>query len=369
MLTATPSDGGNTRFAQLAAVRGHADARLVALGERPAAEQARDGWLDDLLERRPALGRPAEAEWHARVAAELPVVRTVLQHRLGAEPAPVGWRAVGQLTALWYWHGLVDEGPRWAELADARTTAVAGQLSNLDEVRAGLAVANLVVLRGDHGRAMAAYRGIYGRATPETLHHPRTVDSLLGLSSALALSDYHSMRVVLADAESGVAAIGQDDFNVKLAALQVMVDAAERPLDETRAAAEQSYAAALAHGNLMAAWWSCSSVNSCALRTRDAKTGLLWSRRMVELLLRIGMTAPLQLETYGIFLALSGHWSAAVEVFAARYRETRRQNVAWPRQPLTTAMLAMSRDRLSRSAFDQAWAVGPMRPISDLLVA
>ena len=369
MLMATQSDGGRTMFAQLAAVRAHAAAGLATLRERQATEQARDAWLDDLLDRRPALGRPEEADWHARLATDLPVVRTVLQHRLNGVPAPVGWRAVGGLTALWYLRGLVDEGLRWAELAAARSTEVAAALSNLDDVRAGLALASLAALRGDHRRAMTVYRTVLGRAAPETLRHPRTVDALLGLSSALALSDYGSMRVVLADAANGVAAIGQGDFDVKLAALEVMAGAPERPVDITREAAELSYEAALAQGNLMAAWWSCSSVNGCALRTRDARSGLLWSRRMLELLLRIGMTAPLpQVETYGIFLALSGRWPAAVEVFAARYREARRQNVDWPRQPLTMEMLAAAREQLSRSAFDEAWAVGPMKPISDLLI-
>ena len=362
----TVTNDGRAHFSQLATIRGHAGHALASTGELADAERLRDLWTSSLLRGRPLSGRPEEADFYARVRANLPTIRASLHRQLEVERTTLGQTYVADLLGYWYYHGMEDEARRWSELAvrptDPQDAGATPRPTPATEVRARLTLVNVLLHQGLADRARSEFALVGPQLDAAVAEQPRAVaEIMLAAASTFSLThDLASMRTGLDHARAIEATRLDPDLVVIEEAISCLAETVAGPSAEIAARAERNFEAASAVGNLWAAWASCSSINAAALVARDAATGLVWSRRLISLQDQLGARTVLtHLETYGDFLVLDGRLIEATRVFSATHQAARRGGAGWPHNHLTVELLDHLRRELPTAEFDRAWALGP----------
>jgi len=357
---------GPTRFHQLATVRSHGAHLLEAGGETRATEILHTARALELVRQQPRAGRPETAAWLDVLDADVTTLRAALQRGVEAEdPDGAAAEMARGTLPYWYYRGQGLEGRRWLEQVVDRPA-----LQGVDLAVTRLALASLLVTHGAVDRA----RSLVEQALPALVHHPgersiEVAEQLLSTGSTFAFSqDPRLMHEIIAPVAGIAAATGDPDLQVLLDSVELMADSLLRPVEETVARAHAVFDQAQQVGNLWAGWYACSSGSGAALRLRDPRQGMWWSRRLLEQQHQLGARAPVtQLETWGDFLALAGHHEEAVHVFAALHHQTRRSGLPFPRHPVTTELLQQARARLGEPIFEEVWRAGPLRSFLELL--
>lgn len=365
ILAVTPSADLGARFHQLTPIRAHS-ARLLALGdETDHAEDLRDRWSHDLAVARPRAGRPDERQWYRQVEANLATIRATLQRRLVTRPDALGAAVAPQLFGYWYYNGLVDEGRKWAEAATRVPATAAVTLQN------EATLTSFLLLQGLHDEARQRFDRVLAAAVVQPEYGAATAELLLITVGYLAAAgDADAAHRALSAARPIVDASDEADLRLLAEVMACSAESLTAPPARTLARAEQNYAAAMEIGNLLSAWMSCSSVNAVALHLRDPQLGLNGSSRLLALQEQLaGRAQPHQLETLAAFLAFDSRWDAAVRVFAASCHHARRAGTFFPRNQISSDLLAQCRRSLNMSQFDSAWAAGATTVWSDLIQA
>ena len=362
LLTPAPVAGASARFQQLAPIRAHAGQQLRRAGETELAEQLRDLWTCRLVSRRPRAGRPEERDWYQAVDDDLATVRATLQRRLVTEADELGAEIAPQLFGFWYYRELFDEGRRWAEAATSIDSPPAARVRNQCTLSAFLLL---------QGRSDLAREG-FERALaiiPQLEPQPDLAELIMMLSAYFApTGDADTAHRALDAAWPMIVASGDADLLVLHEVMTCTADSLTAPPEHTLQRGATNYEQARASGNLLAAWLSCSSVDTAALALRDPGLGLPWCRRLLLLQERLaGQAMPHQLETMADFLALNDQHEAAVMVFSASHHRSRRAGSTFPRNVISNELLARCREQLPVADFDAAWARGATRPWPELV--
>ncbi len=122
VLPAATSDDstGEPRFVMLETIREFALDELTRSGEGDAVRRAHADYFRALAERaEPALRGAGQVAWIARLEAELPNLRAVLDRSLAGGDVESGLRLAGSLYWFWFLRNHVDEGRSWFERARA----------------------------------------------------------------------------------------------------------------------------------------------------------------------------------------------------------------------------------------------------------
>ena len=126
VLPAATSDDstGEPRFVMLETIREFALDELTRSGEGDAVRRAHADYFRALAERaEPALRGAGQVAWIARLEAELPNLRAVLDRSLAGGDVESGLRLAGSLYWFWFLRNHVDEGRSWFEREGGRQRA------------------------------------------------------------------------------------------------------------------------------------------------------------------------------------------------------------------------------------------------------
>jgi len=343
---------GRPRYRQLAAVRGHARRALVLDGEAASVEGARDGWVRDLVARRPRTFGVDRAGWYDTVDDNYDAVRGTLHHLLVDDPQPLGVSVVTGLGGYWYLRRRLVEGLSWLE--------VAGRVEDADPVDTAEVQCALAVRLVLQGRTDLARPHVERARAGLLLDVPR--DRLTGLGWAMAGLAYALLtgaeRDVVAPVIGAVrdAAVAGGDVDLTLVADALSATTAAPP-DPGRVQAV--YERAVEHDNTFAALVCTSFFSLFALFTADPRLGQLWVVRGRELHERTGGRAFSGFdENRANFAAMAGEHVAAATLYGASSAAAYRDGTVWPRQGPSRDLLRTTESALTRDEFLLAWRAG-----------
>jgi len=343
---------GRPRFRQLAAVRGHARRALVLDGEAASVEGARDGWVGDLVARRPRTFGLDRAGWYDAVDDNYDAVRGTLHHLLVEEPQPLGVRVVTGLGGYWYLRRRLVEGLSWLEVAEGVRDA-----DPMDAAEVQCALAVRLVLQGRTDLAQAhverARAGLSLAAPAERLAD--LAWALAGLAYALLTGSERELVYSLNEEVRGVAEeTGDADLAIVADALSATAAFPPDPAE-----VQAVYDSAVEHDNTFAALICTSFFSLYALLIADHDLGRLWVERGRELHRRVGGRAFSGFDENGAdFAAMAGDYVAAATLYGASSAAAYRDGTVWPRQGPSRDLLKRTEDALTREEFLRAWRAG-----------
>jgi len=162
--------GDEPRFVLLETIRAYAREELASgtLGPDAAATLARRHaahYLALAEEAEPALRGPGQADWLARLAADLDNLRAALRWAIDGDEADTALRLAGALQRFWEVRGLLAEGRRWLAAALALPAAPAHARGQALTVAGLLAMAqgDYATARPLHEEALALRRALDDR--------------------------------------------------------------------------------------------------------------------------------------------------------------------------------------------------------------
>lgn len=354
MLAARPHDGnGTSTFVQLATVRAHARRRLHESGERDTVLARRDEWVTQLIGRRPRLGRPEAGSWYDDVESNYPTVHATLNDALNAGHTDLLAQGSG-LAFFWFFRSRAIEGCNWL-----------AKVVSSGQLRPGSHNELIVKLRLAGGQ-LVTYRPALARAyltTTLARVDERAAENTNSLAEALVCAAggaWASQAFDLLDAINEtlhrVASHGDHHIQLFAAAVNCVATRPSDTEDELARRVESLYGEAMAHGNLVAAWFL--ALKRCVLSSTPAAT-LAWTQKVIDLhrWLGPGGSRPF-LETLANAYAVAEEYDAAVPIYAATAELARQTGTPWPLHAYTGPLFATARREMDTSAFERAWIAG-----------
>jgi predicted ATPase len=368
---------GSTTFRQLATVRAHAQRALVDAGEEAEIIDRRDAWTAALVAARPRLGHPDEIEWFHTLDDGYAAVRATLARHLIDEPDVRGARIAARLGTYWYYRARVLEGTRWLQLAHdvLHDGAQGGRPVDVVSVRLALGAALALRARIDLARPHVerALDDLPSVAPQELLEIGEGLVRLI--SSAFVPAAWMPAAVeLIAVVHERLRQVVDDtaDPELELVAAAVGCSAAFAAgrWQEAVRTSERVHERASVAGNVMATWVSAAPPMLVAMLTADPDKGIPWFRRLVRGYARLGtggVGSPLEVRAN--FAAQAGDYRRAATIYAAARAENRRAALRWPRWELTHSLEEITRERLPRAEYEQAWQDGERLSVADVLAA
>lgn len=149
-VVAETAEDAALRYRMLETLRQYAWERLGERGETEASQNRHAGYFLDLAEQaEPALGRPEQAGWLARLEREHDNLRAALRWALEVGAGETPLRLAGALARFWELHGYLSEGQRWLDMALAQSGAATAEVRSKSLNGAG----NLAARRGEFAQA------------------------------------------------------------------------------------------------------------------------------------------------------------------------------------------------------------------------
>jgi predicted ATPase/DNA-binding SARP family transcriptional activator len=362
---------GSTTFRQLATVRAHAHHALVESGEDAETVERRDAWTASLVAARPRLGHPDEIDWFRALDDGYATVRATLTRHLIDEPGPRGSRIAARLGSYWYYRARVLEGTRWLQLA--HDVVVDGGPADTVPVR--LALGSALALQGRIDLARPHVEHVLEHlASVPPAHLVDLGEGLAGfISSAFVPAAWMPAAAELITQVQGrlrdvVDRAGDCDLELLAAAVGCSATFAAGRWQEAISDAERVHERAGANGNIMAAWVSAAPPMLAAMLTADPATGIPWFTRLVRGYTQLGTGGVGNpLEVRANLAAQAGDYRRAAMFYALARTENRRAALTWPRWELSHTLLEITRERLPRSEYEQAWQDGERMSVADIL--
>ncbi|WP_420121787.1 BTAD domain-containing putative transcriptional regulator [Nakamurella sp.] len=357
-------------FRQLATVRSHARHALDQARETAVCLDRRDGWTTDLLAARPPAGTAAEAGWFRAIDDDDATVRATLTRRLIDEPTAGGGRLAGRLSQYWYYRARLVEAGRWLQLGHDLLRQDADNGGDpVDELLARLALAAILAQQRRMDLVRPLIDGVEGQvrgAAPTRL--VEVGEALVFLAMSCYTGEAWDLLVDLHRLLQWVTDTG-DDTNLDLLTDAVGCCAllASGRLDESVALALAVHGRAEAVDQSAAGYISTAPLIITALMAGRPEDGIPWVDRCVAMHRRLGSGAiGMFTETKANFMAQLGEFPRAARIYAAAHAATRRAAMGWPNRELTRPLLALTRERLGRAGFEQAWQDGERLTPADI---
>jgi predicted ATPase/class 3 adenylate cyclase len=162
----SPYEPTETRYRLLEMIRQYAREKLLAAGESAAIRDRHLAFYAGLAEAgEPALHRPDQAGWLARLDTELDNLRSAMGWAMGTHPL-AALQIAADLREFWTRRGLATEGRRWLgealERVEETPESATGEVERTRARGRGLTgLATLLIAQGEFGRAFpAAQEGV-----------------------------------------------------------------------------------------------------------------------------------------------------------------------------------------------------------------
>lgn len=364
LLTSEGSSGPHrpTAFRQLATVRSHARHALDDARETTMCFDRRDGWTTALIAARPPSGTAAEADWYRAIDDDYATVRATLTRQLIDEPTAEGGRLACPLSRYWYYRERLVEARRWLQLGHEVLNPDAGNGGDQDDdLLARLVLAAVLAQQ----RRMDLASPLINDVEAQIHAAPRT--RLIEIGEALTflamscytgeawdlLVDLHRVLRWVADT---VADANMDLLADAVGCCALLVSGR---LDESVELALAVHRRAEAADHPAAGYISTAPLIISALRAGRPEDGIPWVDRCVAMHQRLGGGAiGMFTESKANFVAQLGDYPRAARIYAAAHAATRRAAMRWPNRELTRPLLALTREHLGRTDFEQAWQEG-----------
>ncbi len=351
--------GGRTTFRQLVTVRGHAAHALRDAAESDEIEDRRDGFVVDLIARRPLLGTTGEPAWFDALDDDHAAVRATLTRQLVDRPTPAGGGLAAPLTFYWYYRGRLAEATRWLTRADELLADGDPQ----DRAVTGLALAAILTLQGRPERAGPAMDAALAvRPAPGERRVDEILELLIGLVAACWVTDDHALlmathgylRELIGDTDS-------QHLRLLVDAVDVMATAVVGGPETAVAAAVDVQRRAGAAGVPMASWLAAGPPLAVALFSGRPDIGIPWTERCMADHFPSGTGAGgAFIETRANFAAQQQDHPLAARLDGAAHATTRRVGMRWPWRDLSLQLLDEVRAALPEHDFDRHWRAGRM---------
>jgi predicted ATPase/class 3 adenylate cyclase len=153
-----PYQSGEPRYRLLEMIRQYAREKLLASGEPAMVRDRHLAFFTDLAAAgEPALHQPDQAEWLARLDAELDNLRAAMAWAMGSQPI-AALRIASHLREFWTRRGLATEGRRWLnealqQVREMPAPADGESERTLARGRGLIALATLLIAQGEYGPA------------------------------------------------------------------------------------------------------------------------------------------------------------------------------------------------------------------------
>jgi predicted ATPase/DNA-binding CsgD family transcriptional regulator len=356
--------GGAGRYRLLEPIRQYAAARLAEVADdRTLRKQHCARFLQLAEHGEPALWGPRQAEWLERLEGEHDNLRTALEWSRAQGEGETMVRLALALVRFWDIRGYVREGRRWLDLAldlePARPTVA--------RARALIGVAYLSVLQGSLSAATARLEE--GLALAQDLAHVESIGAahlVLGMVArvegdyerAAALFEISLTMSRKADHKPGV-----------YTSLYLLASTARFLGEHERAAALHAESLALKreHGD---AWSVAASLFSMGTLVRiqgdEEQAARLFRESLAlrrELKDREGIAVCLEGLAHVVRMPSSVVQAVTLLGAAHRLRET----IGQTRRAQDDRLVADARSMLGEHAFTEAWTLGQMMPLDDLI--
>ena len=399
---------GEPRFVMLETIREYARERLEVSGDAEKIERTHAEYFLALAEQGASeLGGAEEATWLERLEAEHDNMRAALSWTLQSERAELGIRLAGALWRFWDMRGYYGEGRSWLEEAlakdgrasEARAKALegVGWLADLQgdidravaaaeeglsigarvEIKSSITASFLRLLGsaayvgGDHTRAARLYDESLALSR-EAKDERGVASSLLQLGNVSSdLGDHERAKTFY---EEGLALSRRFDDKALLGSALISVGA-EYLLqgDHERGAMLNEEAAGLyrERGNRGHLQYALDNLGWAALMRGDLREAEALHQESLALSRQLGdkLVAAEALE--GLACSASGRGGAERVATLFGTAEALREAVGYQQEPRESALrepyLADARPRLSRSAWDAAWARGKLMDFEEAI--
>ncbi|MCD2191955.1 AAA family ATPase [Actinomycetospora endophytica] len=342
--------GRPSRFSQLTIVRAHAARALDDAGEKAAAQDRRDAWIERLAtEGRPRLGTPEELARSRALADDAAALRSALQHTLIEDPSPRGPEIIAGLGALfWFQHDATLEGTRWVEIAHTLCATDPDDVAPVTALRVSIGSATAQAFAGRLDLAAPLCDGALRDVARVRLDPDQELlsgDALVVLSTSLGFAGEPERAAVALGAAADIVRRTSDPTLTLVHRVRTrMAELGRSAPGEVLAALAEVYREASSVDNWFGAWLASAIAHMAALAIEDAHTALQWSDACLAVVDRTGRRqAPLQLELRANTLAQLGRYPEALRVYGAAMAQNDRAGLPWPTAVGTDVLLERTR--------------------------